>query len=118
MNNDLSFWRKLSLVNGGSPKTDNEIRYLYRDLVRPNIPVNALWDAERGVNMRGPYVDPEMYSMRDLRKMAIKNRGLGINQTDKDIPEISPTGKIMKQLLGPDVLVVPEYKDMQNLWER
>lgn len=116
MDKDLGFWRKLGLSMGGNPKTDDEIRYVYRNLVRPNIPVAALWDAERGAQIRNYHSDPRLSDMDGWRKIAVKNRGLGIKQTDKDIPKLSPTGKIMEQLLQ-DVLVVPEYKDMKNLWE-
>lgn len=118
MNNDLGFWRKVLLNLSQQPKTDADIKYLYRNLVRPGIPVNALWDAEKGAIMRSRSVNPEEFSIGDLRKMAVTNRGIGVNQTDADIPQVSPTGQIMNRLLGLDVLVVPEYKDMKNLWER
>ena len=121
MNNDLSFWRKLLLDIGGRPKTDADIAYLYRDLVRPEIPASALWDAERGANERANNIIYAKYEMgpSDFREKAILNRGWGINQTAQDMPEKTPTGRIMRQLLEerPDYIVVPERNEMSNFWQ-
>ena len=54
--------------------------------------------------------------MDDIRKMAIKNRGLGIKQTDADIPEKSPTGRIMQEVLGNDYLFVPKKQGADDFW--
>lgn len=93
MNNNLSLWQKLQLALSQEPKTDDEIRYIYRNLVRPDIPVNVLWDAERGAKIRYRSVDPRDYSLNDLRKVAVFNRGIGIDQTDADKAIITPTGQ-------------------------
>ena len=119
MNNDLSFWRKLVLGLTDKPKTDADIAYLYRNIVRPEIPISALWDAEKGAQQRA---NAEIYlkngmGPRDFRELALKNRGWAVGQTDADMPTKTPTGAIMQQLLNPDMIVVPEYKDMRNIWE-
>ena len=114
MNNDLTFWRKLMLELLDNPKTDADIAYIYRNMVRPEIPASALWDAEKGAEIG---IRPKYENMFDARKRALKNRGWYIGQTNADMPEKTPTGAIMQQLLNPDYLVVPEKKDMSNIWE-
>lgn len=119
MNNDLSFWRKLILDITNTPKTDADIAYLYRELVRPEIPASALWDAERGAQERANTevnLKKEM-KPKNFRKEAVLNRGWGIDQTEADMPKKTPTGRIMEQLMNPDVLIVPKKEDMRNLWK-
>lgn len=116
MNNDLSFWRKLMLSLTGEPKTDADISYLYRNIARPGIPASALWDAEKGARTRFENTGLDYLTMDDIRKMAIRNRGLGIKQTDADIPEKSPTGRIMQEVLGNDYLFVPKKQGADDFW--
>ena len=118
MNNDLSFWRKLMLELTNAPKTDADIAYLYRNIVRPGVPASALWDAEKGAEERA---NTNMYAKmglgtKDFREKAILNRGLGINQTDADIPEKSPTGRIMQEILGDSYLFVPKKQGADDFW--
>lgn len=117
MNNDLGFWRKLMLDLLDNPKTDADIAYIYRNMVRPEIPASALWDAEKGANERFQNSGLDYQSLNDLRQKAVKNRGWGINQTDADMPARTPTNAIMKQLLNPDYIIVPEKSEMGNIWE-
>ena len=63
MNNDLSFWRKLMLELTNAPKTDADIAYLYRNIVRPGVPASALWDAEKGAEERA---NTNMYAKMGL----------------------------------------------------
>ena len=119
MNNDLSFWRKLILDFTDEPKTDADIAYLYRNIARPEIPVSALWDAEKGARRRA---NTEMYlkngmGTRDFREIALKNRGWAIGQKDTDMPYKTPTGAIMEQILNPDKIIVPDKDKMGNIWE-
>ena len=116
MNNDLSFWRKLMLDLTSSPKTDADIAYVYRNLVRPEIPASALWDAEKGALERYQITDPRLESLGDIRKKAIRNRGWGLDQNASDMPYRTATGAIMKQLLNPDYLVVPEKSEMKPIF--
>lgn len=116
MNNNLGFWRKLMLSLGANPNNDADIGYVYRNIARPEIPASALWDAERGALERSRYVNPEDQSLSDLRKTAILNRGWGLDQTIADMPKYTPTGMSMEQLLAPDYLMVPDKKDMSNIW--
>lgn len=118
MNNDLGFWRKLLLNITETPKTDADIAYLYRDLVRPEIPASALWDAEHGAEQRANTNMYAKYGMgpSDFRKEAVLNRGWGIGQTAADMPKKTPTGRIMEQLMNPDYLIVPKKEDMPNFW--
>lgn len=118
MNNDLSFWRKLMLSLTGEPKTDADISYLYRNIARPGIPASALWDAEKGAEERARnniYAKMGL-STKDFREKAILNRGLGVNQTDADIPEKSPTGRIMQEILGDSYLFVPKKQGADDFW--
>lgn len=119
MNNDLSFWRKLMLELNAAPKTDADLAYLYRNLVRPEIPASALWDAEKGAMERASTPMAAKYEMgtKDFRKNAILNRGWGLDQQASDMPYRTPTGAIMKQLLNPDYLIVPEKSEMRDIWE-
>lgn len=119
MNQDLSFWRKLMLDLNATPKTDADLAYLYRNLVRPEIPASALWDAEKGARDRAntSYAAKTNKSVKDFRPMAIKNRGWGLEQSAEDMPKRTPTNAIMKQLLNPDYLIVPEKSEMGNIWE-
>lgn len=119
MNQDLSFWRKLMLDLNATPKTDADLAYLYRNLVRPEIPVSALWDAERGARDRAntSYAAKNEMSVKDFRPIAIKNRGWGLEQSAEDMPKRTPTNAIMKQLLNPDYLIVPEKNEMGNIWK-
>lgn len=119
MNQDLSFWRKLMLDLNATPKTDADLAYLYRNLVRPEIPVSALWDAEKGARDRAntSYATKTDKSVKDFRPIAIKNRGWGLEQSAEDMPKRTPTNAIMKQLLNPDYLIVPEKSEMGNIWE-
>lgn len=119
MEKDLSFWRKLMLDLNATPKTDADLAYLYRNLVRPEIPVSALWDAEKGARERAGtfYAAKNEMSVKDFRPTAIKNRGWGLDQTAGDMPKRTPTNAIMKQLLNPDYLIVPEKNEMGNIWE-
>lgn len=112
----VNTWQKILLSLGADPKTDSELAYVYRNMARPEIPASALWDAEKGAMLRRSSTNPEQFSLSDLRRMAIANRGWGVDQTAADMPETTPTGRIMKQLLAPDVLVVPDKRDMTNLW--
>ena len=121
MENDLSFWRKLMLDLNATPKTDADLAYLYRNLVRPEIPASALWDAEEGAKKRASY-EQELYGhlFKDVdstRPKAIRNRGWGIDQKPEDMPYKTPTGRIMEQLLNPDRLIVPDKNKMGNIWE-
>ena len=99
MDNNLGFWQKLMLSLGATPKTDADLGYIYRNIARPEIPVSALWDAENGALERQKHVNPEVFSLDDLRKMALQNRGWGIGQTDADMPTRTPTGLQMEDLL-------------------
>ena len=115
MENDLSFWRKLLLEITGNPKTDSDIAYLYKNMARPEIPVSALWDAEKGARIG---INPKIEeTLNQARERALKNRGWYIGQTDKDMPRKTPTGAIMHQLLNPDYLIVPDKSEMSNIWE-
>lgn len=116
MNNNLSFWRKLLLELTDTPKTDADVAYLYRNIARPGIPASALWDAEKGARTRFENTGLDYLTLNDIRKTAIKNRGLGINQTNADIPVKSPTGRIMQEILGEDYLFVPKKQSADDFW--
>lgn len=117
MNQDLSFWRKLILDFTDKPKTDADIRYIYKDLVRPEIPATALWDAENGAIKRFYNTGLDSLTLDDIRKTAIKNRGWGIDQKPEDMPYKTPTGRIMEQLLNPDKIIVPDKNKMDDIWQ-
>lgn len=110
---DLSLIDKILLSTFMKPSTDQELRYVYRNLARPDIPVDVLWDAEKGAlahqNSSGRY-----YSLNDSRRLASKSRGIMPDQTETDMPVQTSTGAIMQKLMNP-VIEVPEYKDL-GLW--
>lgn len=120
MNNNLGFWRQLMFdLMDVQPKTEADLAYVYKDLVRPEIPTSALWDAEKGARLRHNTNDSYKKSMSidDFRKEAIKNRGWGLDQTAEDIPVWTPTHRYMEQLLNPNMLIVPKKEDMGNFWK-
>lgn len=114
MENNLGFWQKLMLSLGATPQTDADLGYIYRNMVRPEIPASALWDAESGARLN---YNPKNENMDVARERAIFNRGWGLNQTAEEMPTRTPTGAIMQQLLNPDYIIVPDKKDMSNIWE-
>lgn len=111
---DLSLIDKILLSTFMKPSTDQELRYVYRNLARPDIPIDVLWDAEKGANEYLKNYSTRHLSIGDARKTASKNRGIMPGQTEADMPAQTSTGAIMQKLMNP-VIEVPEYKDL-GLW--
>lgn len=81
--------------------SDNELMQLYQGRINQYATPDALRDVELGVQMaandpRRPFT----ITLDGLRDQALRARGLKYNQAFDEIPENSPTGAIMKQLIN------------------
>lgn len=80
--------------------SDNEILRLYQTKYNRYATPEALRDIERGVQM---YFDNNPRSWMPIDKLrddGLKSRGLRYNQTFDEIPERSPTGRLLRGIIN------------------
>jgi hypothetical protein len=81
--------------------TDSDILNLYRGRYNQYATPEALRDVELGIQR---YLDnprtPLRFTLDGLRDQALRARGLGYDQSFDEIPEKSPTGRILREIIN------------------
>lgn len=81
--------------------SDEDIMNFYRGRYNQYATPEALRDIERGVQMN--IYDPQSplrFTLDGLRDQALRARGLRYDQSFDEIPEKSPTGRILREIIN------------------
>ena len=96
--------------------SDTDIMKFYAGRYNQYATPESLRDIERGLKTYLDNIHTMQTDLSWLRDRALQKRGLRYDQTLKDIPEKSPTGRIMQELLNEDYLFVPKKQNHDDFW--